>query len=349
MLKRNPEYRVRLLLGGVAALTLGSASLTWAQIQVDVNRRPVQFGNVGPARIGGRVFIPLRAVVEALGADVRWNAATQTVRGSRGGREFSLPIGARTAQVNGRSLALDAPARLIAGNTMVPLRFVAEALGAEVDWNAAQQTVAINLDSGNTGGGSSTGAGRDRNSFGETVSGELMAVQPNNNPPTLTLSSRGLRQTYRITADTQVTRGARGGRGQRVDPSQLRPRDQVVVRLDATGRFAEQVDAIAPVVPRRIPAVTRPTPAVPRIPRVVRGNVISVVRRADPPLLIVTVNRTRQTYDVGAARIYVRNAAVEALVPATLNEIRAGDDVVVRLDRTGQIATRVDATHRAVR
>jgi hypothetical protein len=117
-----------------------------ARISVDVNGSPMDFTGVQPASIGGRVFIPLRAVAESLGAEVRWNAASQTVFGNREGRDFELPLGSRRATVQGRAVTLDAPARMMHGTTMVPLRFVAEALGAEVNWDPSSQRVAVNLE-----------------------------------------------------------------------------------------------------------------------------------------------------------------------------------------------------------
>lgn len=128
-----------------ALSVLMAAGPAAAAIRVDVNGQPVSFGGVQPMQIGGRVFIPLRAVAESLGADVRWDAATRTVYGSREGQTFRLPMRARTAFVNGRTVSLDAPARSIAGRTVVPLRFVAEALGAQVGWSSARQLVSVNM------------------------------------------------------------------------------------------------------------------------------------------------------------------------------------------------------------
>src|SRR5207244_11019777 len=104
---------------------------------------PVAFGTVGPQQVQGRVMVPLRGVLEKLGAFVGWNAATHTVTASRGNLDLQLPIGARTASVNGRQVPLDVPAMTIAGTTMVPLRFVGETLGADVAWDAPTQTVLI--------------------------------------------------------------------------------------------------------------------------------------------------------------------------------------------------------------
>jgi hypothetical protein len=324
----------RTLLGGAIALSLCQASPARAEIQVDVNNRQVQFGNVAPSRIDGRVFIPLRAVVEALGADVRWEAATQTVFGSKGGREFELPIGSRSAQVNGRSLALDAPARLIAGNTMVPLRFVAEALGADVAWNAADQRVAITM---GAGGGGRDGGGA---ATGETVAGELVSVQAGADPRTLTMRVDGVRQTYVLLDDARVTRGARGVRGQRVDVGQLRAGDQITLRLDDSGRSVRSVDATG--ADSSIGSGGRPFGSG------VRGEVIRVLVNGNPPLMVMMVNGIRKTYEVGDATVSERSGR-GARVTRTLQDVTKGDQVVVYLDRTGQIAERIEISTNGTR
>jgi hypothetical protein len=331
-LKTNSDCFGRTLLGGAIALSLCQASPARAEIQVDVNNRQVQFGNVAPSRIDGRVFIPLRAVVEALGADVRWEAATQTVFGSKGGREFELPIGSRSAQVNGRSLALDAPARLIAGNTMVPLRFVAEALGADVAWNAADQRVAITM---GAGGGGRDGGGRDGGGVaaGETVAGELVSVQATADPRTITMRVDGVRQTYVLLDDARVTRGAQGVRGQVVEAGQLRAGDQITLRLDDSGRSVRTINATGPDSPNGSGGR--------QFGSGVRGEVIRVLANGNPPLMVVMVNGVRKTYEVGDATVSERSGR-GARVTRTLQDVTKGDQVVIYLDRTGQIAERID-------
>jgi hypothetical protein len=133
------------MVGAAGLLSLAVITPAGARIRVDVNERTVAFRDVQPQEINGRVFIPLRDVAEALNADVSWNNASQTVHGDRAGKTFSIPIGSRSATVNGRSVKVDQPARLTGGRTLVPLRFAAEALGADVSWHAADQRVAINL------------------------------------------------------------------------------------------------------------------------------------------------------------------------------------------------------------
>ena len=121
-------------------------------INVSVDGSIVQFQGVGAQSINGRVLVPLRGVLERMGAFVGWDAPNRTVIAQRGDRDVVLPIGSRTAKVNGRDVQLDVPAIIMAGTTMVPLRFVGEALGADVMWNSATRTVEIISPGGSTGG-----------------------------------------------------------------------------------------------------------------------------------------------------------------------------------------------------
>jgi hypothetical protein len=93
----------------------------------------------------GRVLLPMRVVFEALQATVGWNAATRTASAVRGDTTVTMTIDSSTAFVNGAPVTLDVPAQLIGGRTYVPVRFPAEAFGADVGWTQATQTVTISL------------------------------------------------------------------------------------------------------------------------------------------------------------------------------------------------------------
>jgi len=108
--------------------------------QVYVNGTRLQ---VATASASNTTLVPLRAIFQALGATVNWDGATQTVTAAKGQTSVKLQIGSQTAYVNGRVVTLQVPGRIIQGNTMVPLRFVSEALGASVQWNGAAQTITI--------------------------------------------------------------------------------------------------------------------------------------------------------------------------------------------------------------
>lgn len=120
-------------------------------ITVTVNGGTVEFPGQGPIRSGGRVLVPLRGVLERMGAYVSFDPTLQTVRAVRNETQINLPINSLTARIGERVVRLDVPARVVNGSTLVPLRFVAEALGASVAYRAATRTVAI-LSGPNAGG-----------------------------------------------------------------------------------------------------------------------------------------------------------------------------------------------------
>lgn len=102
--------------------------------------------NPAPITQAGRVYVPLRGVFEALGASVVYQNGT--INASRRSETVSLHIGSTDATVSGVSKTLDSPPFIIGAATYVPLRFVAQALGARVRYDYAAKTVVITRDSG---------------------------------------------------------------------------------------------------------------------------------------------------------------------------------------------------------
>ena len=118
-------------------------------ITVTVNNEAVPFEkNDAPVMIGGRVMVPLRGVVERLGGTIQYDAATRVITGGQANleKQFRLRVGSDQALVNGKEQTLDTPARVLHSVTYVPLRFVSEALGADVRWDSAKRTVTIMAD-----------------------------------------------------------------------------------------------------------------------------------------------------------------------------------------------------------
>lgn len=96
-----------------------------------------------PVMVQGRTLLPMRVLFQALGAEVGWDPGTGTAVGSREGTEVLIPIGSTTPTINGRPVKIDVPARLIGGRTYIPLRFVGEALGDDVQWDGQNRLVVI--------------------------------------------------------------------------------------------------------------------------------------------------------------------------------------------------------------
>lgn len=114
-----------------------------AAIIVLLNGQAVQFPDAKPAKVQGRVMVPLRGVFEAMNAFVQYSANERSITAVRGDRRVELKVGARTAQVNGSNVALEVPAVAKTGRVLVPLRFIAESLDANVFWDGADNTVRI--------------------------------------------------------------------------------------------------------------------------------------------------------------------------------------------------------------
>jgi len=96
-----------------------------------------------PIIVNGRTLVPLRSIFEALNARVNWDQKTQTVTAIKRETKIVLKIGDRNATINDRTTSLDTPAQVINGRTLVPVRFVSEALGEEVTWDSKTQIVSI--------------------------------------------------------------------------------------------------------------------------------------------------------------------------------------------------------------
>lgn len=125
-----------------AALSMGGAASAQG-IRTTVDDVFIHFTDVQPMMSNGRVMVPVRGVFEHMNANVVWDANSATVTAQRGTDTIRLPINSRYATLNGREIALDSPAKIVNGRTMVPLRFLSESLGASVEWVASSRTVEI--------------------------------------------------------------------------------------------------------------------------------------------------------------------------------------------------------------
>lgn len=91
----------------------------------------------------GRAMVPIRFVSEQLGAKVGWSKEKRQVTIIDGETELVLTIGSSTVLVNGQFAEIDCPAEIKGGRTFVPLRFVSENLGAEVNYDSATKQITI--------------------------------------------------------------------------------------------------------------------------------------------------------------------------------------------------------------
>lgn len=112
------------------------------RIVLQINNRNVRIDNttftndVAPVIVDNRTMVPIRVVTEALGGKADWNAAAQLVTLTIDGNVLRMTIGQTIP-------GFDAAPVILNDRTYVPIRYVAEKLGANVEWIAATQQIII--------------------------------------------------------------------------------------------------------------------------------------------------------------------------------------------------------------
>ena len=96
-----------------------------------------------PVIINGRVLVPMRKIFETLGCEILWDSETNTVTAVKGATKIKLGIGENTAFVNDDTVCLDSPGVIRNNRTLVPIRFIADALDMNVEWDENMRRVSI--------------------------------------------------------------------------------------------------------------------------------------------------------------------------------------------------------------
>ncbi|MBO8128238.1 MAG: copper amine oxidase N-terminal domain-containing protein [Peptococcaceae bacterium] len=150
-MRRGYKLLIAVVLSLLVAVPAAFAGISY-NVEVYVNGEKVDFPDAKPFidTAKARTYVPLRFVSEALGGKVAWDAQAKTAVVERNNVQVRMRIGSRVALRDGQDVALDAPAMISKARTMVPLRFVSEALGAKVVWNSGKVLI---TDDGASGGG----------------------------------------------------------------------------------------------------------------------------------------------------------------------------------------------------
>mgnify|MGYP006287800341 CR=1 FL=1 len=149
----------------VISLIIGESNMNvnGATLQIDP-----QSEETYPVIVNSRTLLPIRAVVESIGGDIRWDSDTRTISIDVSGKSILLSMknpvlveanvfmgdergdglmnvyeGSKEMIVNGKSEENDVPAMIINDRTFMPLRFIAETAGANVQWDQPTKTVTV--------------------------------------------------------------------------------------------------------------------------------------------------------------------------------------------------------------
>jgi len=91
----------------------------------------------------GRTLVPMRAIFEQLGAEVLWDETNRTITAKKGTIVIIMKPGELSAAVNGQTVNLDVPPMINNNRTFVPLRFIGQAFGNNLEWNEQTRTIRI--------------------------------------------------------------------------------------------------------------------------------------------------------------------------------------------------------------
>ncbi|NLW08191.1 MAG: DUF1343 domain-containing protein [Clostridia bacterium] len=114
-----------------------------AALSVYVDGRPVVFDAAPYIDASDRIMVPLRAIGEALDAQVDWDGVKRTITVRKNGRKSIFTVGSTKAFIGGVWVSMDTSPVIRDGRTIVPARYVAESIGARVNWDGATRSVRI--------------------------------------------------------------------------------------------------------------------------------------------------------------------------------------------------------------
>jgi len=117
------------------------------EINISIDNSPFHPATLPPRIVDGRTIMPLRAISEALNADVEWHGETRSITISAGDSTAVMTIDNTdviiTSSGQTETITLDVAPTIINGSTMIPIRFFAEFFGHDVDWDNDTRTVII--------------------------------------------------------------------------------------------------------------------------------------------------------------------------------------------------------------
>jgi hypothetical protein len=102
-----------------------------------------------PVIENGRALVPMRTIFEALGAEVNWDASSESITSIMGDMKIVLKVGSNKAMINDDSSTLDVSPKIENGRTLVPIRFISESFGTEVQWDGTKRRVTISTKEAN--------------------------------------------------------------------------------------------------------------------------------------------------------------------------------------------------------
>ncbi len=146
--KKQNEIAEAITVEFIADDSMKSAAGIEKEIKVKVENRYIDSPQP-PYNDNGRVMIPMRAIFEALSADVTWYNDQKMIKAEKDGQIVIMQIGNDNMLVTDlqstKTVVLDCAPVIKNDSTFVPVRAAAEGLGANVRWDGETDTVQITM------------------------------------------------------------------------------------------------------------------------------------------------------------------------------------------------------------
>lgn len=129
----------------VVTLAISSMICVYAAdegIKVYIEGNKINF-DVPPQTINNRTMVPIRAIFEAMGANVTWDDTTQTAISTKDNTTVKMTLNNTTEYINDVACEMDVTPVIIDGRTLAPARYVAEAFGYNVKWDETTKSILI--------------------------------------------------------------------------------------------------------------------------------------------------------------------------------------------------------------
>lgn len=140
MLKKCSIFLILISLVVVFALPCQTLA---ANPGVVIDGEELSFLENPPAVVNDRILVPMWVIFEAFDMQVEWDWYSETAIAKKDGLVIRVTVGQREAFVNDEEIPLDVAARIMQGRTMVPLRFIGDAIGADVKWDSSANKAII--------------------------------------------------------------------------------------------------------------------------------------------------------------------------------------------------------------
>ncbi|MCD7904570.1 MAG: copper amine oxidase N-terminal domain-containing protein [Clostridiales bacterium] len=129
----------------VAVMALSQTAYCDGEVNVVVNGTAIEAQGI---IVDSTTLVPVRGVFEELGFEVSYDADTKTAVLENSKYTVSMTAGDTVIYVNGEEVTPPVPQQIYEGSFMLPLRTVAEAIGAEVDWDGDTKTATVTKSTG---------------------------------------------------------------------------------------------------------------------------------------------------------------------------------------------------------